>query len=66
MTPMQALRSANKTAAEMLRLEKEIGTLEVGKCADLLLLESNPLEDIRNLNTLLCTYHKGLLAYKKI
>ncbi len=66
MTPMQALRSANKTAAEMLRLENEIGMIEVGKCADLLLLDKNPLDDIHNLETLQCTYHNGVLVYQKI
>ncbi len=66
MTPMQALRSANKTAAEMLKLENEIGTIHVGKCADLLLLDKNPLEDIHNLDSLLRTYHNGVLAYYKI
>jgi imidazolonepropionase-like amidohydrolase len=66
MTAMQALRSANKTAAEMLRLEKETGTIEVGKCADILLLDSNPLDDIKNLETLQRTYHKGVLVYQKM
>ncbi len=65
MTPMEALRSANRTAAEMLRIEKETGTIEVGKSADLLLLSKNPLDDIKNLDTLICTYHKGVLAYQK-
>lgn len=65
MTPMEALRSANKTASEMLRIEKETGTIAVGKSADLLLLESNPLDDIKNLGSLVRTYHKGVLAYQK-
>lgn len=66
MTPMEALRSANKTAAEMLRIEKETGTIEVGKCADLLLLDKNPLDDIKNLSSLISTYHKGALVYQKL
>ena len=64
MTPMQALRSANETAAEMLRLEKDIGTIEVGKCADILLLDADPLQDIKNLGALKRTYHNGRLAYQ--
>ncbi len=65
MTPMEALRSANKTAAEMLRIDKETGTITVGKCADLLMLDKNPLDDIKNLSSLVYTYHKGVLAYQK-
>lgn len=65
MTPKEALRSANKTAAEMLRLDKEIGTIAVGKRADLLLLDADPLADIKNLETLRHTYHNGVLAYQK-
>ena len=45
MTPLQALGAATKTAAECLGLDKELGTLEPGKLADLLVVEGNPLED---------------------
>jgi len=50
MSNMEALQAATKTAAEVLHLEDEIGTVEVGKTADLVLLDENPVEDIRNLN----------------
>ena len=48
LTPHQALAAATRTPAEFLRALKEWGTIENGKRADLLLLEANPLEDIRN------------------
>jgi len=48
LTPYQAIAAATRTPAEFLRASKEWGTIERGKRADLLLLEANPLEDIRN------------------
>jgi imidazolonepropionase-like amidohydrolase len=46
MTPMQALQAATSRAAECLGLEGEIGTVEKGKWADLILVEGDPLRDI--------------------
>ena len=48
LTPHQALAAATRNPAEFVRASKEWGTIEQGKRADLLLLEANPLEDIRN------------------
>jgi imidazolonepropionase-like amidohydrolase/Tol biopolymer transport system component len=48
MTPHQALRVATLNGARYLGLDGEIGSLEVGKLADLIVLERNPLEDLRN------------------
>ena len=47
MTPMQALRAATSQAAECLGLEQEIGTIEKGKWADLVLVDGDPLRDVR-------------------
>ena len=47
MTPMQALQAATSRAAECLGLEQDIGTIEKGKWADLLLVEGDPLQDVR-------------------
>jgi imidazolonepropionase-like amidohydrolase len=47
MTPMQALRAATSLAAECLGLEQEIGTIEKGKWADLVVVEGDPLLDVR-------------------
>jgi imidazolonepropionase-like amidohydrolase len=47
LTPMQALVAATGNAARVMRLD-ELGTLEPGKWADLLVLDANPLDDIRN------------------
>ena len=48
MTPMEALLSATKHAAECVGVQQTRGTLEVGKVADFVLLTANPLDDIRN------------------
>jgi imidazolonepropionase-like amidohydrolase len=47
--PMKAIASATRIAAEALGVEEELGTIEVGKIADLVLLGGDPLEDIENL-----------------
>ena len=46
MTPMDAIMTSTSAAARLLRLSDEIGTIEVGKRADLLLVEGNPLRNI--------------------
>ena len=51
MTPLEALRSATLIGARTLGLEKEIGTLEAGKLANLVVLKRNPLDDIANIRS---------------
>jgi imidazolonepropionase-like amidohydrolase len=46
MTPAQAIEASTRRAAECLGLQREVGTLEAGKEADLLVLDTNPLGDI--------------------
>src|SRR5712692_9061632 len=46
LTPMQALRAATQWAARCLGLEREIGTIEKGHRADLVVVNGNPLDDI--------------------
>ena len=47
MSPMQALQAATSRAAECLALEQEIGTIEKGKWADLVVVDGDPLRDVR-------------------
>jgi len=48
LTPEEALISATRLPATWLNIEDKIGTIEVGKFADLVLLDANPLNDIQN------------------
>jgi len=48
LTPLQALRTATINPARVLGLADALGSVEVGKLADLVLLEADPLTDIRN------------------
>ncbi len=47
-TPHDALQSVTINAARYTRLDHELGTLEPGKIADLVLVRGNPLEDVAN------------------
>ena len=59
MTPLNAIRSATTTAAELLRMEKRIGTLEPGKFADLIAVKGNPAEDITALRNVVFVMKAG-------
>jgi imidazolonepropionase-like amidohydrolase len=48
-TPMEALEAGTRIASEVLGLESQIGTIEVGKLADMVVVEGNPMEDVEML-----------------
>jgi imidazolonepropionase-like amidohydrolase len=47
-TPMEALQAATSVPAQVMGLDKQLGTIAVGKRADMVLLDADPLADIRN------------------
>jgi imidazolonepropionase-like amidohydrolase len=49
MTPLEAIQSATIVSARAMKLDREVGTVEAGKRADLILVEGDPLADIRAL-----------------
>lgn len=59
LTPAQALASATRVAAECLRVERELGTLEVGKWGDFVVLDANPLTDISNVRKISSVWIAG-------
>lgn len=61
MTPHEALKTATINPAKSLGLDANIGSLETGKLADLIVLDKNPLEDIYNTETVKYTMANGRL-----
>jgi hypothetical protein len=61
MKPLQALRAGTLSGAKYLGLDKEVGSLEEGKLADLIVLDKNPLEAIQNSRTVRYTMVNGHL-----
>jgi imidazolonepropionase-like amidohydrolase len=59
MKPMDAILAGTRNAAELLGLEKEIGTIEPGKVADLVAVDGNPLDDIGAMTKAAFVMHRG-------
>jgi imidazolonepropionase-like amidohydrolase len=60
--PMDVIVAFSKTASEALKVQDKFGTLAKGKAADLIVLDRNPLENIRNARSINAVY----LAGKKV
>ena len=61
MTNYEVLRAATLHGAEAIGYAQDLGSIEVGKLADLIVLVENPLEDIRNTNTIKYVMKNGEL-----
>ncbi len=60
LSPAQAIAAATRTPASMLGLSQEIGTVEPGKRADLVIVRGDPLKDLRELRNVLWTVKDGV------
>jgi hypothetical protein len=59
MTAMQVIVAATRNAATVCNLGRELGTLDVGKVADVLVVNGNPLQDIHALANVRAVIHNG-------
>ncbi len=59
MTPMQIIVAATKNAAHVSNIEKDLGTLETGKIADVLIVKGDPLQDLQALSKVQYVIHNG-------
>ena len=65
MTPMAAIQSATIVPARVMKLDGESGSIEVGKRADLLLVEGDPLENISDLRRVVSVVSDGRMYDSK-
>jgi imidazolonepropionase-like amidohydrolase len=61
LTPLEALQTATINPARVLNMADSLGTVEPGKLADLVLLDANPLDDIRNTQKIRAVVANGRL-----
>ena len=64
LTPMEAIQAATRNAARFMDREQELGTIQPGKLADLVLLDANPLDDIANTRKIAAVVYGGRLFPK--
>lgn len=60
MSPMQAIAATTRSAAELMGLESELGTLEPGKRADLVLVDADPLDVATLADRVSAVYQDGV------
>jgi len=66
MTPIAALQTATINPARYLGALDSLGTIEQGKIADLVLLDANPLADIRNVDRIRAVVVNGRLLTRSV
>ena len=59
MTPSAAIVAATSDAAKFLGMQDQMGTVAAGKAADFIVLDANPLDDIRNTRKISDVYLRG-------
>jgi imidazolonepropionase-like amidohydrolase len=61
MTPLEAIQAASITPARVMKLDNEVGTIEAGRRADLIVLDANPVENISNIRKVRLVMTQGRL-----
>jgi imidazolonepropionase-like amidohydrolase len=61
LTPMEAVQAATIVPARVMKMDKEVGTIEAGKRADMIILDGNPLESISNIRKVRSVVTRGKL-----
>jgi imidazolonepropionase-like amidohydrolase len=59
LTPLQAITIATRNASQMLKIDKDYGTIEPGKRADFIILNEDPSIDIKNTRKIFAVYKNG-------
>jgi len=61
LTPLEAIQAATITPARVMKLENEVGMIEAGKRADVIVLDANPLDNISNIRRVRFVVTQGRL-----
>lgn len=64
MDEYNAIKTATINAAKLIGMSEELGSIEVGKIADILVLDANPIDNISNLKKVHCVIKEGLEVWK--
>lgn len=62
LTPMQALLASTSTAATACGVDGQVGSIQAGKGADIVIVAGSPLDDIRAVSDVLAVYKDGALV----
>ncbi|HEX2501786.1 MAG TPA: amidohydrolase family protein [Methylomirabilota bacterium] len=63
LSPMQSLQVVTRNAARLLGLDADVGTVEAGKAADLLVLDADPLADVAHLTRVAAVFKDGVRVH---
>jgi imidazolonepropionase-like amidohydrolase len=64
LSPKDVLQAATRNAAEHLGLAKDLGTVEPGKLADLIIVDGDPIQDISSLRNVKIVIQSGRVVHK--
>ena len=65
LSPLEAITCATRNSAEILGTQSKLGTLQPGRVADLLVVDGDPLEDIRNTEKLSVVWQGGQAVWSR-